>query len=382
MLGLPLAALAAGASTLQVAVLVAATRAPYLVLGLPAGVWVNRVGLRRSMLLSDLLRAVALASLPLTALAGSISYGQLLGVALILGCGSVTFQVAYQSLTPLLVDDPALLRSANTWLSASEALAQIGGPALAGVLVGALGAAKALAVDAGSYLASIGSLAAISAPEHPSLGTRPSLVGEVKTGLRSVLETPVLRAVLFSSVIFNGAIAGYEALLVVFAIHHLGLSPATLGVAIGIGGVGVPLGLALAGPAEHRWGTGPVLIIGSVLSSAGLLVAGAAHSPASAVMISIGTFVTALGGGAWGVTALTVRQTLSRPELRAMTTAVHRWATYGILPVGALLAGLAATLGGPRAAILLAGAVGQLAVVPLLRSPVPQLRTLRFVSGM
>src|SRR5450755_1994001 len=129
-LALPLAALTGGASVAQVAVLVGATRAPFLLLGLPAGVWVSRVGLRRSMLLADLLRAVALLSLPVAAAFGAMSYLLLLAVAVALGCGSVMFQVAYQSLTPLLVEDIGLLRSANTRLTASEALAVIGGPAL------------------------------------------------------------------------------------------------------------------------------------------------------------------------------------------------------------------------------------------------------------
>jgi hypothetical protein len=67
--------------------------------------------------------------------------------------------------------------------------------------------------------------------------------------------------------------------------------------------------------------------------------------------------------------------------MRAMTTAVFRWATYGVLPLGALLAGLTAALTGPRPAVLLAGAISQLCIVPLLRSPVRALRTLRPAGG-
>lgn len=377
-LALPLVALASGASTAQVALLVGATRAPFLLLGLPAGVWVTRVGLRRSMLLSDVLRAGALVSVPVAAVAGAVSYLQLLIVAFAVGCGSVMFLVAYQSLTPLLVEDPSLLRSANTRLTASEALALIGGPALAGLLVSAVGAVRVLAVDALTYVASVGTLAALRVPaDRPRKGSRDASVrAEVCTGVRYVLASPPLRAVLWSSVQFNLGLAGYEALLVVFAVSHLGLTPAVLGLAVGVGGVGVPIGLLLSGPLERRLGTGTVLIISGALSGAGLLVAGTASGDLSAAVIAAGTFITAVGGGAWGLTALTTRQTLSRPDMRAMTTAVHRWATYGVLPLGALAAGLAASLFGPRLAILLAGAAAQLCVLPLLRSPLRRLRTL------
>lgn len=377
-LALPLAALASGASVFQVAVLVGAVHAPFLLLGLPAGVWVNRVGLRRSMLVSDVLRAGALMSVPVAAVIGTVSYLHLVVVAVAVGCGSVMFLVAYQSLTPLLVEDHRLLRSANTRLTASEALALVGGPALAGLLVGAVGPVRALAVDALTYVASVGTLAAMRVPaDRPRRGTLDASVrAEVRVGVRYVLASPPLRALLWSSVQFNLGVAGYEALLVVFAVNHLGLTPAVLGLAVGVGGVGVPIGLLLSGPVERRLGTGPVLIISAALSGAGLLVAGTASGELSAAVIAAGTFITAVGGGAWGLTALTTRQTLSRPDMRAMTTAVHRWATYGVLPVGALAAGLAASLIGPRPAMLLAGVAGQLCVLPLLRDPLRRIRTL------
>lgn len=376
LLALPLAALAGGSSAGQVAVLVGATRAPFLLIALPAGVWVSRIGLRRSMLLADLLRAAALTAVPVSAALGQLSYLLLLVVASVLGCGTVLFQVAYQTLTPLLVEDIELLRSANKRLTASEALAQIGGPALAGLLASVVGAARALAVDAGSYLVSAGTLVAMRAPaDRPARGQRP-MWSEIRGGLRYVLRIRPLRALLGASMLFNFGVAGYEALLVVFAIRHLGLSPAVLGLVIGIGGAGVPIGVLLSGPAERRLGVGPVLILTAALSGAGLLVAGAAAGPLSAAVIGAGTFVTAVGGGGWALTALTTRQTLSRPDMRAMTTAVFRWATYGVLPLGALLAGLLASLTGPRPAILLAGGIGQLCVLPLLGSGVRALRTL------
>ncbi len=332
-LALPLVALASGVSVAEVAMLVGATRVPFLLLALPAGAWVSRIGLRRSMLLADALRTASLGSVPIAAVVTTISYPHLLAAAVVMGCGSVLFQVAYQSLTPLLVEDADQLRSANTWLTASEALALIGGPALGGVLVGAIGALRSLAVDAASYLVSVATLAALRAPaDQRTPKTMPSRA-EVLGGVRYLLRHPQLRPILWSSVLFNTGFAGYEALLVVFAVEHLGLSPVVLGLAVGIGGTGVPVGLLLATPVERRLGVGPVLVLSGALSGAGLLVAGAGSGSLSAPMLAAGTFVTAVGSGAWGLTALTTRQSLSRPDMRAMATAVFRWATYGCCPL-------------------------------------------------
>lgn len=348
-----------GASPAQVALLVGTTHAPFLLFGLPAGVWVARFGLRRSMLFADAVRTAALISVPLAAWIGRVSYAQLLLAGVAMGCGSVLFLVAYQSLTPLLVDDPDSLRSANTRLAGSEALALVGGPALAGLLIATFGAIRTLAIDAMSYLVSVGTLAALHAPQDRPRKPLPgaSLRTEVGTGLRYVQGSPELRAVLWSSVLFNFGMAGYQALLVIFAVTHLALSPGVLGLAVGLGGAGVPIGLLLSGPLERRAGTGRVLVVSGALSAAGLLIASLAGGDHSALILSLGTFVTAVGGGAWGLTALTTRQLLSRPDMRSMTTAVHRWATYGVMPLGAVFGGLCASLLGPRLAIVLVAAL-------------------------
>ncbi len=378
MLALPLAALGVGASPTQVALLVGASHAPFLLFGLPAGVWVARVGLRRSMIFADTVRAVALMSVPIAVWVGTLTYLHLVLAAVTMGCGAVLFMVAYQSLTPLLVVDAAAVRSANSRLTASEAITLVVGPAIAGLLVGALGAVRTLALDALSYLVSAGTLSVLHAPADVPRARTPGtyLVGDVRDGVRYVLANPALRAVMWSSVVFNFGMAGYEALLVVFAVSSLGMSPAALGLAVSIGGAGVPIGLLLSGPIERRLGTGPLLIASGAVSAAGLLVVSAADGGHAAAITAAGTFVTAIGGGAWRLTALTTRQLLSRPDMRAMTTAVHRWATYGVMPLGAITGGLCATFLGPRPAILIVAVMAQVTVVPLLLSPLRSLRSL------
>ncbi|PZS36334.1 MAG: hypothetical protein DLM59_01445, partial [Pseudonocardiales bacterium] len=129
------------------------------------------------------------------------------------------------------------------------------------MLTGAIGAVRALTADAAIYLVSIATLAALRAPADRPAARQLPMAAEIGAGARYVLGSPPLRAVLWSSVLFNAGAAGYEALLVVFAVSHLGLSPAVVGVAVGIGGVGVPIGLLLAGPVQRRLGVGRGLVL-------------------------------------------------------------------------------------------------------------------------
>jgi predicted MFS family arabinose efflux permease len=211
-------------------------------------------------------------------------------------------------------------------------------------------------------------------PEDRPVPASRSVTSQMRIGIRYVRRQPTLRALLISSVWFNAGFAGFQAMLVVFATNTNGLSPSALGLALGLGGIGVPVGLLLSGPVEDRVGM-PVVLVGSAgFSAAGLLVVAAATGSAAALMIGGGTFITALGGGAWGVAALTTRQRVSAAEHRAMATALFRWASYGVMPLAALLSGAIGSAVGVRAALLTFGGVALLCVVPLLHAELPDFR--------
>ncbi|GAA5179245.1 MFS transporter [Rugosimonospora acidiphila] len=365
-LALPLVAvLVLHATPGQVAALAAAGQLPFLILALPAGVWVARFGLRRAMLAADMVRGVAILSVPLF---GAGGYPRLLVVAVVVGVATVPFQLAYQSVVPALV--PAeLIPAANRRLTLSESAAALLGPAAAGLLVGAVGAVRALYADAASYLVSIATLAAVrdgGAIGHADAG---GAVRQVIAGWRYVLASPPLRALMWASALFNAGFAGYEALLTVFAIRTLHLTPGTLGLSVAAGGVGVPLGVALSRTAERRVGRGPTLVLAAALSAAGPFLVAAATPGTAVQLVAAATAVTGIGGGCWGVAALTTRQLLSHPDMRVQTTATHRFVSLGVLAPAAWAAGLAADTVGPRWAILTFAALGALSLLPLLRVP-------------
>lgn len=378
LLAVPLAAIQVlNASTMQVAALAAVAKVPFLLIGLPAGVWVARIGLRRTMIGADLVRGLAVLSLPVAASGGALSTPHLLLVALLAGTAMVFFQVAYQSYPPLLISDDRRLHDANARLSLSESMALLTGPALAGALIGAVGAVRALLMDAASYLFSVLTLVTIRHREEPDTGrTRRPLRTEIAAGLRYVATHPILRPIMICGAVYNLGLAMYEALLVVFAVRHLHVTAWQLGLAVAVGGIGFPLGSLIARWLAERVGMGRSLVLAGVPSVLGLAIGASAYGHLSMPLLAAGTFVNGVGQGVFAVNALTIRHLTTPPEMTTLATAVHRTVTWGSLPVGSAVAGVVGTAFGLRAAMLTAAGTATLCMIPLFARPLRRARTL------
>jgi len=335
LLALPLAAAQhLHAGTLSIGVLGVCLRFPFLVLGLPAGVWVARHGLLRSMLAADVLRGVTVAVLPTVLVLGVHNLGVLFVAALSLGVGTVFFQVAYQSVVPELIANDDYWHAANTRLSLSESSALFAGPAVGGMAVAALSPTGALAVDALTYGLSVTALLAIvltprsvQALDVPAVPVPPrrSLRAQITDGIRYVRRNPVLNAIMWAGASYNLGSAMYETLIVVFAVRTLHMSPAELGIVIGLGAIGFPIGSVLSKYASARLGMGPSLIWAAVPSVAGALAA--ERHPQ--LPLAVGTLLVGLGQGCFAVNAITLRPRNSDPAMRAQATSVHRFLSWG-----------------------------------------------------
>jgi hypothetical protein len=123
------------------------------------------------MIVCDTAMLLIIGSVPLAAALGKLTMAQLYAVALAAGVGTVFFDVAYQSYLPLLIRSDQL-PDGNGKLQTTAQAAQVAGPGLGGALVGLLGAAGAMTVDAASYLVSVITLLFIRTAE-PSPATRP-----------------------------------------------------------------------------------------------------------------------------------------------------------------------------------------------------------------
>ena len=181
-LALPLAAVVTlHASAGQLGLLGAAAYAPFLVFGLPAGLWVDRHRRRPVLIVADLGQLAAIGSVPLLAVLGALSVPALLIAAFAAGTFAVFFELAYRAYLPAIVPVEALT-GANSRLTASESAAEIGGPGLGGVLAQVFGAPYALLLDAASFLFSAIGLASIRQREQPPVRDPAPLRAQVADG--------------------------------------------------------------------------------------------------------------------------------------------------------------------------------------------------------
>lgn len=379
--GLPLAAvMALGATPAQMGLLTALGGIPYLLAGLFAGVWVDRLRRRPILIAADVGRALVLALIPLAAVLGALQIELLFVVTVLAGLLTVFFQMAYFAYLPSLVDRDNLLEG-NTKMGLSGSLAEVLGPGIAGVLIQWLSAPVAILIDSASFLVSAASLALIRKPE-PSpkraapRGHAPGVRQEMAEGLRATLAHPLLRAVTFCSatLAFFGGFFG--TLYALYAIRELGLGPAGLGLTIAAGGVGDLLGTLLITGVVARWGLGRALI-GSVLVRG--LFAFLIPLAGGPVAISMGLLVFCQLGGdlasaIYNINEVSLRQAVAPDRLLGRVNASFGLVVESSNPVGAMVGGALATVMGVRPALAVAAAGITLACLWLVWSPIRALK--------
>ena len=351
---LPMAAiLAAGAGAYDLGFLTVALTLPGAVLAWFGGGLVDRRRRRPLMIGADLVRAVALLSIPLAAFAGRLSLPLLYAVAVVTGIATVLYHLADHVFITDLVGRKRLL-DANGKREAVDAMAEISGPALGGALVAWLTAPIAIAVDAVSFVVSAALVARIDRRESITLRTKAtSFVDDVRTGIRVVWESRTVRALFLATATLTFCGSFMASLYTLFALSDLGLSPAALGLTIGCGGVGGLAGAALAAKLASRWGTRRTLIgallVGGVVQ---MLVPLAPAVPAIAMLFLVTTQV--IGDGALTVYLInetTLRQRLLPPEALGRAAATWQVAVGLLTPAGALTGAALADSVGMRPAL-------------------------------
>jgi len=267
-----LAATVLRASTFDVAALTAAAYLPWLVIGLPAGAWVDRWPRRPLMIACDGVAAVAFASVPVAAWLGVLTFGQLAAVVLVAGVAEVFFATACQVYLPSIIPAGDLTEG-NAKLQGSAEAALISGRGAAGALAQAAGAASALAIDAASFLVSAVCLLRIDAREdRPGRNRETTVRADVAEGLRFVATDPYLRPLTVYAIAGNLAYVGYVSLAVLFLVRAAGFSPAATGALLAVAGVGGVAGSLVARWLSRRIGSARLLLVAALTSGAGLLI--------------------------------------------------------------------------------------------------------------
>ncbi len=378
LLALPLlAALTLGASPVQMGLLAAAGQLPFLLVSLPAGIWVDRARRRPILIATDLGCALLLLSVPLAAALGRLGFAQLCLVAFGVGTLAALGEIAHYAYVPSLVGRAGLVE-ANSRIQISHSAANSVGPGIAGVLVQVLSAPVAVLLDAASFLVSAGLLRAINRPEPPpARPDRAEPAGRaIVAGLRALLDHPLLRPIILSSIAAALCLGGLEALFVLYATRELGLGPATLGLIFAIGGLCAIPGAILARWAARRWGVGPAILGGWTLEAGAAILIPLAGGPVWAIIATLAAS-RALGGLVGTVANIhqwSLRQAVTPDALQGRVTASHRFLVYGSGAIGAILGGLLGAGLGLRPALLVCALGMVLARLAALPSPLRRLR--------
>jgi len=347
----------------------------FLVIGLPAGVWTDRLRRRPVLVTADVARAAVLCSVPVAWWLGVLHIGQLYAVVLLCGIGTVFFDVANQSYVPQVVGRSALL-AANTRLVGMDAVNDIAGRGVAGYLVALVTAPVAVLVDAVSYLVSAWCVLRVRHREPALVSSGARLWHDMTEGVAFVARNRVLRAIAMSGALVNLGIVLILTMLPVVLVDEMRVSPAVLGLFLATGGLGTLVGSLLAGRLARLVGAGRLSVLGALVAApCGFGMPFVAEGPPMWLAGAGWVVVTAVVGSN-NVLLVSFRQSVTPDRLLGRMTASFRFLLTGALAVGAAAAGVIGEAVSPRAALAAGAAALALVWVPILASPLRKARDL------
>ena len=248
-------------------VLNAAGLAAFLIVGLPAGAWVDRWLKRPTMIRADLARMTAMAAVPLLWWGGVLEIWHLYVIAAIVGTATVFFDVSYQSYVPVLVA-PGQVNQANSKLEGTAQIARIGGPAAGGLLLAVVTAPVLFVGEAVGYLLSATFLARTRDREVAAeVADRRPLRVEIKEGLAFVIRHPLISRIAACTAAMNFCGMMIFTMMPVLILRNLGLGAQGMGLVMAVGAAGGLLGAVAAPRVAARVGEGTVIPLCAVASS-------------------------------------------------------------------------------------------------------------------
>lgn len=366
------------ASNAEVGLVNAAQLAAFLVLGLPAGAWVDRWRKKKTMTIANAARTLALAWIPIAWLLGILTITQLIVIAALVGIATVFFDVATQSLIPQLVQ-PNQISAANGQLEGSFQVTRIAGPGLAGWLMGVMSIPLTYFVSALTYGISTLLIATIPAHEEKAAPAQQGkLVTQIREGLSFVAGERLLGPLFLSIAWASLTTQGVFVLTPVIALRTLEVSPTALGTLLSIGAVGGIAGAWLHSWIVMRYGIGHTIVGCYALASisgVGLFFAPFAGQW-SLVVFTLANVVMSFFYTVYNITQMSLRQTLCPTELLGRVNATFRFAVWGAMPFGSLAAGWAADHLGLLRSTALFVALSCTAAVAMALTPTARLRTI------
>ena len=379
-LALPVLAVTMLAATeWQIGMMNAAGMSMFLLIGLPAGAWVDRWLKRRVMIFADLVRALVLLSVPLAWWAGVLDVTYLIVGAAIISAANVFFDVAYQSVLPIMLPKDQL-QKANSALETTKQTSMLVGPAAIGFLLTVVKAPILMVADAISYFVSLFSISLIKMDESTiAKKDRGRLRDEIAEGVKFVTKHPIIGRITASTATFNFFNSGVNTLVPILVLRNMDVSPALFGLVFSIG-AGAALAGALSAARIGKWiGQGNTVIASllvAALASFGFPLAALIGDASALPIVIITGSLIGFSSLVFNITQVSARQALCPEHLLGRMNASIRFFVWGVMPISALLAGAFATWFG-LAPVLFVGAAGAvLSIWFIFASPLRGLKTI------
>lgn len=364
------------AQPIQFGILAFLGTVPFLLFGLPVGVWADRYRRKRTMIFADVGRALILACVPIAWLKGWLSIGEFYAVAFSTGTLTVFFEICYQSYLPTLVERSQLV-DANSKLQTSQATAGGVGPALAGAVIQVVSAPLAVFGDVVGYFSSAGFLSWIGRPEgYIANRAGRSAWRDMREGISVVFGDARLRSIAGCTATVNFFSSAWGAIMVPFMIQDFGFGSFEVGLVLAASAIGGILGAMLSQRIPRGIGVGGTIIAGAVLFSLAPLAiyfaSGGLALPVLATAMSLSSFA----GIIYNVSSVSFRQALVSLSVQGRVNATNRTIVWGTIPIGGLLGGVLGQTFGYHQAIGIAVSLGAFTFLWLVFSPVRRIRVI------
>ena len=381
MLALPLtAAVLLQATPTQMGLLTAMEIAPFVLLSLFTGVWLDRVRKLPVYVVGECLLAVAVASVPLAWWLDALTMGWMYGIGFVLGCVyTVSGSAAQIVLTQVVARERLVEAHAKNALASSGS--EVAGPAFAGALIKLVGAPVALLVDAAMLLASAAILRGIDVRERRDAVRPQRFFDELRAGVRFVAGQRLLVALACAVGVWQMCQNAATVVQILFATRTLGLSAQAVGLSFTAMGAGTVLASLWGNRISARLGPGPCMVVGFGTCAAGWLTLAAA--PAGP--LGVAAFATMLALYGFGavlvfINFLALRQAVTPAPLLGRMTSTMRWLILLPAGPGALAGGWLGEHVGLRAALLFAG--GSALLLAVVAWQVPAIRSVRRLPAL
>ncbi len=365
------------ADAFTVGALAAATWLPFLLVGLPAGAWVDRFRRRPVMVTGDIISAVLFISVPVAAWLHALGVAQLLVVAFGAGLVRVFFRTAYQAYLPTVVE-PLFLPQANARLQGSASVAEVAGPGIAGVIAQATGAVTAVLVDGVSFLVSAACLLRIDVAERRIEDPRQTtgLIRKIGEGLHFVVGDRYLRTLATFGALSNLVLVAVQALLVLFLVRDVGVAAGVAGLLIAGLGLGGVVGAAFSNRLFRRFGTARTMVWSQVATVPFGLLLPLTDRGWRLAFFAVGAVALAAGVVISSIVASSFRQAYCPNHMLGRVSSVVSFLVFGVMPLGALIGGATAAALGVRTALWVLTGLLIAPVLVLIFSPISRGRDL------